>query len=139
MADPKRSLRRAKLLERVRAVEKRAHAAEAQAAEEAHARLEGVAARSLSLASDYAATGQVRDGLELRARQALASGLHDISMQAAGNAQAARRTADARLAELAGAEQRRRAAQDHAIGISRAIDAPKSEISPSRKSGTALE
>ncbi|MCP5395366.1 MAG: hypothetical protein H6918_01285 [Sphingomonadaceae bacterium] len=139
MADPKRSLRRAKLLERVRAVEKRAHALEAQAAEENRARLEGVAARSLGLASDYAATARVSDGLELRARHALASGLRDISVQAAGNAEQARRMADAKLAELAGAEQRRRAAEDHATGLDRAIRAPKPDASPARKSGTALE
>ncbi len=139
-SDPAR-LRRARLLERVRAAEQRQAAAEAQRAETVRQKLEQLSERTRTLAQVYALRDGARDGADLRGATLLGSRLHDLGRTAALQADDARREADSRLADFAVADRRLRRAEEGHRDLARDIAerAAKREVPLTRKTGTHLE
>lgn len=109
-----RKLLRLQRLERVRAIAKQAAAAEAARAEGTLSQLLALAQRTRGLAAGYTVKDSIRDGASLRRVVEFAGGLQDIAARTSGDADTARIAADSKLAELATAERRRAAVEDHA-------------------------
>lgn len=115
MKAEQRRLLRLQRLERVRAIARQTAAAEAARAESTLSKLEMLAERTRLLVGDYTARKGARDGAALRNVNEFADGLQTIAARTSGDADAARRLADSKMADLAAAE-RRRAAVDERIG-----------------------
>jgi hypothetical protein len=139
-SDPAR-LRRARLLERVRAAEQRQAAAEAHRAELVRQKLEQLSERTRTLAQVYALRDGARDGGDLRGATLLGARLHHLGRTAARQADDARREADDRLADFAVADRRLRRAEDSHRDLARDIAerAAKRDLPLHRKTGTHLE
>jgi len=106
-------LRRALLIERLRAAEYAHAAADAKAAQSVREKLERLSERTRTLAELYAIRDHARDGADLAAASILGAHLRDIGRAAAVQADSARVTAEARFADLAQADRRRqRSAED---------------------------
>ena len=90
MKDDRAKLRRAKLIERVRRIDKQRAAADAFAAEAERARLAGISERTLLLGQAYAGREAIGDGAELRGVVALSAQLHALGVTAARQADHAR-------------------------------------------------
>ncbi|WP_374408687.1 hypothetical protein [Pelagerythrobacter sp.] len=141
MTGDKGRLRRAVLIERMRAAEHRQAAAEAHRAEAVRQKLEQLSERTRTLSQLYALRDTARDGADLRGASMLGSHLHDLGATAARQAADARRTADDRLADLAVADRRLQKAGDSRRDLARAIGerSAKQEPAAARKTGTHLE
>lgn len=141
MKDDRASLRRAKLIERVRRADKHRAAAEAFAAEATRARLAGISERTLRLGEAYAGRASITDGAELRSVVALSAQLRALGVTAARQADRARHEADARLADLASADRRHKLADEERRGLANRLSerASRHDPMPSRPSGTDLE
>lgn len=138
--DAKR-LMRLHRLERVRAIAKQAAATAAAEAEGTLAQLQALAARTDSLANDYAGRNDARDGMSLQQIGRFAGGLRGISESTLVDAGRAKTIADSRQLELAAAERRRAAVEERAIQEAKDIAARRqSPVLGSRKAiGTDLE
>jgi hypothetical protein len=138
--DAKR-LMRLHRLERVRAIAKQAAATAAAEAEGTLAQLQALAARTGSLADDYAGRNDARDGMSLRQLGSFAGGLRGISQSTQADALRAKSIADSRQQELAAAERRRAAVEERAILEARDIAARRqTPVLGGRKAiGTDLE
>lgn len=123
MAQPDLRLRRARLIQRVRTVEKQAAAAQASAAFEAHARVMSTSARIEGLAQSYADTTDGQYAHDLSAMLAMGAALRAMSGNARAEAARASEIARARLSDLSAAERRRQAAQDRHGDVLREIAA----------------
>lgn len=108
-----RKLLRLERLERVRAITKQAAAAEAAQAEGTLSQLLALAQRTRGLAADYAVQDGIADAETLRRVIDFAGGLQNIAARTTGDADTARAFADGKLADLATAERRRAAVQEH--------------------------
>jgi hypothetical protein len=126
-----RRLVRLKRIERLRAIAKQAAAMQAAEAESTRRQLEGLAERARLLANDYAARNEANDAASLRQSGQFAEGLQRIARGTAGDADQARRMADAKLSVLAAAERKRAAVDDR-------IDAKARKLARCNL-GTALE
>lgn len=126
-----RRIARLRRIERLRDIAKQAAAMQAAEAEGTRRQLEGLAERARLLAHDYAARVEAHDGASLRQAGQFAEGLQRIAVGTAGDADQARRMADAKLAVLAAAERERAAVDDR-------IDAKARDLAR-RKVGTGLE
>ena len=105
--DDKRRLKRARLIERVRTVEKGRAALASAEAEALSSRLSGVAEKTRMLASHYAGSGAIATGDDLRRLTAMRHQLYTLTTLNDGHLQDARRRADAALLELGSAERKR--------------------------------
>ena len=105
--DDKRRLKRARLIERVRTVEKGRAALASAEAEALSNRLSGVAEKTRMLVSHYAGSGAIATGDDLRRLTAMRHQLHTLTTLNDGHLQDARRRADAALVELGSAERKR--------------------------------
>ena len=141
MKDDRSKLRRAKLIERVRRIDKQRAAADAFAAEAKRAKLAGISERTFLLGQAYAARETIGDGAELRSVVALSTQLHALGVTAARQADNARREADARLADLASADRRHKRADEERRGLAQRLAerAMRPELPLARPSGTDLE
>lgn len=139
-ADKKR-LARLHRLERVRAMAKQTAATAAAEAEGTLAQLEALAARTGSMAADYAGRSDAVDGASLVQIGKFAAGLKGITDSTLADAARARTIADSRQLELAAAERKRAAVEERAIREARDIAARKQAPAlGSRKGiGTDLE
>lgn len=139
--DDRARLRRVRLIERMRSAQKQHAAAEAHQAELVRQKLETLSYRTRSLAQVYAIRDHAVDGADLRGASLLSAHLRDLGRTAEAQAEAARQTADAKMAELAVAERRRQRAETDRREVHQAIiqrlDRPESI--PARKTGTHLE
>lgn len=115
-------LARLQRLERIRDVARRTALAEAGRAESTLAQLQALAARTDSLAADYAARADATDAASLQQVHHFVRGLERISRTTAHDIDRARTHADARAAEAAAAERRRAAAEDRAEAQAREIE-----------------
>jgi cell division septum initiation protein DivIVA len=138
--DAKR-LMRLHRLERVRAIAKQTAATAAAEAEGTLAQLQALAARTGSLADDYAGRNDARDGMTLQQIGRFAGGLRGISENTQADALRAKTIADSRQQELAAAERRRAAVEERAIQEAKDITARrKTPVLGRRKAiGTDLE
>ena len=134
-------LRRARLIERVRAVEQRKAALDAFQAEAVRLKLEQLSERTRSLAQLYALRDMSQDGAVLRSASVLGSHLRDLGNTAARQADQARQQADGRLADLATAERRRQRAEEGRRALHRSFleQVGRHDGVPMRKTGTHLE
>jgi hypothetical protein len=141
MKDDRSQLRRAKLIERVRRIDKQRAAADAFAAEAKRAKLAGISERTFLLGQAYAARETIGDGAELRSVVALSAQLHALGVTAAQQADHARREADAKLAQLASADRRHKRADEERRGLAQRLSerALRHEPAPTRPTGTDLE
>jgi hypothetical protein len=141
MKDDRNTLRRAKLIERVRRTEKQRAAADAFTAEARRAKLAGISERTYMLGQAYAAREQIGDGAELRSVVALSTQLHALGVSAAQQADRARLEADAKLADLASADRRHKRADEERRGLARRLAerATRPELPHTRPTGTDLE
>jgi hypothetical protein len=141
MQAEKARLKRLLRLEKLRAIAKQTLAAEAAQAEGTLAQLEALAARTSSLAAEYGARSEARDGAALQQLGRFSLGLQGISANTAGDAVRARAIADSKMAELAAAERRRAAVEDRADKTARGI--ANRSVAPilgmRRSIGTGLE
>lgn len=113
-------LRRARLIERVRAVEHRRAAGEAHHAEATRRKLTELVERTRALAEAYATDGMSGNGADLIRAVVLGARLHDLGRNAARQAEPARREADDKLALLATAERRLQSAGEKRHVLERA-------------------
>ena len=141
MKDDRATLRRAKLIERVRRIDKQRVAADAFAAEAKRARLAGISERTLLLGQAYADREAIEDGAELRGIVALSVQLHALGLTAARQADHARQEADAKLLDLASADRRHKRADEQSRGLAASLSerATRQEIPLAKQSGTDLE
>ncbi len=139
-ADTKR-LARLQRLERVRAIAKQTAATAAAEAEGTLAQLQALAARTGSLAADYAGRNDARDGMSLQQLGRFADGLQGITRSTLADAARAKTIADSRQQELAAAERRRAAVEERAIQEAKDLAARRqTPVLGSRKAiGTDLE
>lgn len=139
-ADPKR-LGRLQRLEKVRAIAKQTAATAAAEAEGTLAQLHALAARTGSMAADYAGRSDARDGMSLQQLGRFAGGLQGISENTLADAFRAKSIADSRQVELAAAERRRAAVEERARQEARELAARRqTPVLGSRKAiGTDLE
>ncbi len=141
MKDDKARLRRVKLIERMRSAEKQQAAAEAHRAEVIRQKLETLSYRTRSMAQLYAIRDHAIDGADLRGASILSTHLRELGRTAEAQAQQARVTADARMADLATAERRRQRAETDRREVHQEIveRLNRPETVPVRKIGTHLE
>jgi hypothetical protein len=141
MNDSRKRLKRAALLERIRAVEQQQAATHAFQAEAVRQRLELLSTKTRSLAQLYALRDHAVDGADLRSAAVMGAQLRDLGRTADAQALQARRDADARLLDLATAERRRQRAEDQRRSLHRAVQVhlAKPENTPVRKTGTVIE
>lgn len=141
MAPDVKRFQRLQRLERVRAIAKQTAATAAAEAEGTLAQLQALAARTGSLAADYAGRNDAKDGMSLQQIGRFAGGLQGITQSTLADAGRARSIADARQQELAAAERRRAAVEERAIQEARDIAARRqAPVLSSRKAiGTDLE
>jgi len=111
MADDRRRLRRAQLIERLRTAEHRQAAAQAHEAEEARRKLASLSERTEALARLYAVGEGTLHAADLRSASLLGAHLRDLGRTAGAQAEHARTHADAKLADLAAADRRRTRAE----------------------------
>jgi hypothetical protein len=139
-ADPKR-LHRLQRLERVRAIAKQTAANAAAEAEGTLAQLKALAARTGSLAADYAGRDDALDGMSLQQIGRFAGGLQGITQTTLADAARAKAIADSRQLELAAAERRRAAVEERAQQEARELAARRqTPVLTRRKAiGTDLE
>lgn len=119
--DDRRRLKRAKLIERVRTVEKGRAARVSAEAEAFSARLSGVAEKTRALASHYAASQGIETADDLRRSTAMRQQLHTLGALNSAHLADARRRADAALAELGSAERKRARIEDDRRMLERAV------------------
>lgn len=127
--DDKRRLKRARLIERVRTVEKSRAALASAEAEALSSRLSGVAEKTRMLASHYAGSDTILTGDDLRRLTAMRHQLHTLTTLNNGHLQDARRRADAALLELGSAERKRARIESdrralESMAIARKLSAP---------------
>lgn len=141
MAADQKRLVRLQRLERVRAMAKQTAATAAAEAEGTLAQLEALAARTGSMANEYASRSDAVDGATLHHFGRFAAGLKGIADSTLADADRARKIADSRQLELAAAERRRAAVEERALREAREIAARKQvPVLGSRKSvGTDIE
>ena len=121
MPPDKRKLKRAKLIERVRTVEKSRSALAASEAEALRLRLFGVAERTKSLARYYAEKDDALTGMDLRSGKAMQDQLEHLVAVSSRQAEEAEKRSDATLEELAASERRRKRAEGDRRDLVRAI------------------
>lgn len=145
MRSERLKLRRARLIERIRKIEKRQRAGESLAAEELRARLEALAWRSDDLAASYSGQNGVKDGRELRDLVTLGVQVRAMAARAQHDAARAREMADRRLGDLAAATRRHQDAQDRAAAAGHAAIAARlkageqEQAAQPRRTGTLPE
>lgn len=141
MTRDKRRLMRARLIERVRDVEKRVSADAAQAAVSARVRVEQASDRVAGLVNQYKDPTASASGDELARQFAMSGILRSLSADARADAERSRAIAEARLAALNLAERRRRAAQDQWRELAQAARAAAlhAPATDQRRVGTGLE
>lgn len=141
MKEDIRKLARLQRLERVRAIAKQAAAAEVARAESTLAQLQALATRTGSLAADYSARSDARDGSELLRLARFSGGLQGVRTRTLADAARARDLADQRQIELAQAERRRVAVEERAAEAARELvmKAKSPVLGARRKTGTDLE
>lgn len=105
--DERRRLKRARLIERVRTVEKGRAALASAEAEALSSRLSGVADKTRTLASHYAGSDMIATSDDLRRLTAMQHQLYTLTTVNDGHLRDARRRADAALLELGNAERKR--------------------------------
>lgn len=134
-------LRRARLIERVRATEKRKAAVDAFQAEAARVKLEQLSERTRSLAQLYSTRDKSHDGADLRSAAILGYHLIELGRNAAQQAGKAQQEADGKLADLAAAERRRQRAEERRKELHRSVieQLSKPDLPLRGKSGTHLE
>jgi len=114
-------LQRLHRLERVRAIAKRALAAEAAAAENTLAKLQQLTMRTEQLARDHGTAAACYDGYALIHHSCFSAGLHGIIAATCDNAANARELANRKQQELASAERRRAAVESRADSAARRL------------------
>lgn len=141
MSNDAARLRRARLIERVRATEKRKAAADAFQAESARVKLEQLSDRTRALARLYSTRDKAHDGADLRSAAILGNHLIELGRNAAQQAGRAQVEADGKLADLAAAERRRQRAEERRKELHRSIieQFSKSDLPLRGKTGTHLE
>ncbi len=134
-------VRRLQRLEQVRALAKQAAARDAAQAEGTLKQLEALAARTGAMADDYRGRTGPSDGLALRQLSSFVTGLGGITLATCGDAVQARVLADHKQQELALAERRRAAVEDHAKAGARLLAqrAAQPALGARRAVGTDLE
>lgn len=139
MRPEQQKLARLLRLERVRAIARQTAASEAAQAESTFAQLQALAARCGNLAAAYNGCADAQDGADLRRLVVFAAGLQTVCRNTSADAARAQALADLRQRELASAERRRAAVEDHAAAVSRAITAGARApmLSARRKEGGA--
>lgn len=105
--DDRRRLKRAKLIERVRTVEKGRAARVSAEAEALSSRLDGVAEKTRALASHYARSNGIETAEDLHRTTAMRQQLHRLAALNMSHVADARARADAALAALGSAERKR--------------------------------
>lgn len=118
--DP-RKLKRARLLERIRTVERSRSALAASEAEATRQRLFGVAERTRSLARHYAQQDDAMIGTDLRGAKAMQDQLQQLCALSEQHAEEAEQRSEATMDELANAERRMRRAEEDRRSLARAI------------------
>jgi len=118
--DP-RKLKRARLLERIRTVERSRSALAASEAEATRQRLFGVAERTRSLARHYAQQDDAMIGTDLRGAKAMQDQLQQLCALSEQHAEEAEQRSEATMDELASAERRMRRAEEDRRSLARAI------------------
>lgn len=118
--DP-RKLKRARLIERIRTVERSHSALAASEAEATRRRLFGVAERTRSLARHYAQQDDAMMGTDLRGAKAMQDQLQQLCALSEQHAEEAGHRSDATMDELAAAERRMRRAEEDRRSLARAI------------------
>lgn len=114
-------VKRARLFERIRTVERSRSALAASEAEETRKRLVGVADRTRTLAQHYAHHEGTMSGTDLRGAKAMQGQLHDLCVLSSQHAQDAEKRSEDTLGELAVAERRLRRAEEERRGLVRKI------------------
>lgn len=114
-------LKRLHRLERVRAIAKQSAMAEAAQAETTLAQFEALAEKTRTMAAEYAARTRSVDGGDLAQVGRFADGLQTISANTFGDAEKARRVADAKMAALNQAERRRAVVEERASQQARVV------------------
>lgn len=118
--DP-RKLKRARLLERIRTVERSRSALAASEAEATRQRLFGVAERTRLLARHYAQQDDAMIGTDLRGAKAMQDQLQQLCALSEQHAEEAEQRSDETMGELANAERRMRRAEEDRRSLARAI------------------
>lgn len=119
--DDRRKLKRNRLIERVRTMEK-SHAARASAEAEAlSGRLAGIAEKTRLLASHYACSDDIRTADDLRRKAAIRLQLGALSSVNETHLRDAQRRADDAMAALGAAERRRARSEDDRRELERAL------------------
>ena len=135
MADDRRRLRRAQLIERVRGAEHRQAATLAHEAEGAWRKLNQLSRRTDALAEIYEVGAGTLDAADLRSASLLGAHLRGLGQTASVQAERARTHADAKLGDLATADRRKTRAQDDRRELCRAISEQRfsAELSLARR------
>lgn len=141
MTSDKARLRRATLIERVRAAEKQKAAGDAFQAETVRHKMEQLSQRTHSLAQLYALRDGSADAADLRSASIVGMHLRELGRTASRQAEQAREEADRKLANLAAAERRRQRAEESRRDLHRSVldQLGKLDAVPVRKTGTHLE
>lgn len=114
-------LKRARLVERIRTVERSRSALAASEAEATRHRLFGVAERTRSLARHYAHQDDAMMGTDLRGAKAMQDQLQQLCALSEQHAEEAELRSEATMDELASAERRMRRAEQDRRSLARAI------------------
>jgi hypothetical protein len=120
--DERRRLDRARLIERVRTMDKSRAARASADAEAVSGRLRGVADKTRLLASHYAMADGLQCADDLRRRQAMQAQLRKLAALNADHLRDAQRRADAALTELGSAERRRARVEADRRELARTIE-----------------
>ncbi len=121
MTPEQRKLKRARLIQRVRAVERSQSAAAASEAEATRARLSGVAARTRSLAEHYARQSGVLVAADLRSGKVMRDHLLQLSQISAQQAEEADQRSEIVRQEFAQSDRRLRRAEEETRELVRSI------------------
>lgn len=121
MAPDLRKLKRARLIERIRTVERGRSALAASEAEQTRRHLFGVAERTRSLARHYALQEGELVGADLRSGKAMRDQLQQLTVLSERHASDAERRSDVSLEDLAGAERRLKQAEEDRRDLVRVI------------------
>lgn len=121
MTPEQRKLKRARLIQRVRAVERSQSAAAASEAEATRARLSGVAARTRSLAEHYARQNGALVAADLRSGKVMRDHLLQLSQISAQQAEEADQRSEVVRQEFAQSDRRLRRAEEETRELVRSI------------------
>ena len=130
MADDRRRLRRASLIERLRTAEHRQAAAQAHEAEGVRRKFTSLSERTDALARIYAIGEGRLQAIDLRSATLLGAHLRELGETARAQAERARNAADGKIADLATADRRRSRAEDDRRDLQRTLAERRFAVEP---------